>query len=53
MRPLPGKLIFLNLDPLTLLPSPPPKRAISRENVDLSVKDLNWLNTHPIRLSPV
>ena len=23
MRPLPGKLIFLNLDPLTLLPSPP------------------------------
>ena len=27
MRPFPGKLIFFNLDPLTLLPPPPPQTS--------------------------
>ena len=41
----PGNFLFY-LDPL--LPSTEQFRG---KNVDLSVRDFNWLNTYPIRLS--
>ena len=44
----PRETYFFYLDPLT---PPPPHEQFRGKNVDLSVKDLNWLNTHPIRLS--
>ena len=42
---------FLDLDPL---PPPPPLSPTDRfrgKNLDLSVRDFSWLNTHPIRLA--
>ena len=45
----PRETYFFYLDPL--ISPPPPHEQYRGKNVDLSVKDLNWLNTHPIRLS--
>ena len=45
----PGNLFFFFGPPNS--PPPPPHEQFRGKNMDLSVKDLNWLNTHPIRLS--
>ena len=44
----PPKISYLFL-PLT--PPPHLTKQFRGKNVDLSVSDFNWLNTHPIRLS--
>ena len=36
--------------PLTTPPPLTPTEQFRRKNVDLSVRDFNWLNIHPIRL---
>ena len=47
--PPPGNFPF-NLDPY--YPPPPPfTKQFCGKNVDLSVRDFNWLNTYPIKLS--
>ena len=43
--------VIANVTPLT--PPPPsftPTEQFRRKNMDLSVRDFNWLNIHPIRL---
>ena len=45
--PPPGNFPF-NLDPY---PPPPFTKQFCGKNVDLSVRDFNWLNTYPIKLS--
>ena len=47
MQPPPPKFFF-DLDPPA--PSPPPHKQFCGKNVNLTVRDFNWLNTHPIRL---
>ena len=48
MQPPPK--FFFDLDPPPS-PSPPPHKQFCGKNVNLSVRDFNWLNTHLIRLS--
>ena len=57
--PAPPPTEFANATPpenflFIFTPYPPPPHLTKQfrgKNVDLSVRDFNWLNTHPIRLS--
>ena len=50
MQP-PPQVLFLFGPPPSPSPSPPTHKQFCGKNVNLSVRDFNWLNTHSIRLS--